>query len=216
MKKLCFIALAALLTSLLLCSCGTQEQNAPGTSVPTTSEAVAAGDGAQADASFFPIQTYAVYEVYNGNATGDFDAAMKANPLDAEIQKDMQAKNLGGTREQQVFFDDCLQLWQAELAHTVANFKRYLSTAQSAEFDAAQTAWEQDIEKNGNLDRTLLSENGVNLGTQYVPSALIATIEQYRERVFHIKYMTMLLETYTESPVPEQEQLWNTWEAENR
>lgn len=141
MKKLCFIALAALF-ALLLCSCGTQEQNSTGTSVPTTSEAVAAGDGAQADASFFPIQTYAVYEVYNGNEAGDFDAAMKANPLDAEIQKDMQAKNLAGTREQQVFLDTCLQLWQTELAHTVANFKLYLSEAQSAEFDAAQTALE--------------------------------------------------------------------------
>lgn len=216
MKKLCFIALAALLTSLLLCSCGAQGEDSTGTSTPTTSETNVTGDSTQAAASFFPIQTYAVYEVYNGNEAGDFDAAMKANPLDAEIQKDMQAKNLAGTREQQVFFDDCLQLWQSELAHSVANFKRYLSTAQSAEFDAAQTAWKQNVEKNGNLDRTLLSENGVNLGTQYVPSALIATIEQYRERVFHIKYMTMLLETYTETPVPEQEQLWNTWETENR
>lgn len=215
MKKLCCIVSAALL-ALLFCSCGAQGEDSTGTSTPTTSETNVTGDSTQAAASFFPIQTYAVYEVYNGNATGDFDAAMKANPLDAEIQKDMQAQNLAGTREQQVFFDDCLQLWQAELAHTVANFKRYLSTAQSAEFDAAQTAWKQNVEKNGNLDRTLLSENGVNLGTQYVPSALIATIEQYRERVFHIKYMTMLLETYTETPVPEQEQLWNTWEAENR
>lgn len=215
MKKLFCIALIALL-ACLLCSCGTQGQDSTGTSTPTTSETNVTGDSTQAAATFFPIQTYAVYEVYDGNATGNFDAAMKANPLDAEIQKDMQAKNLGGTREQQVFFDDCLQLWQAELAHTVANFKRYLSTAQSAEFDAAQTAWEQDIEKNGGFDRTLLSENGVNLGTQYVPSALIATIEQYRERVFHIKYMTMLLETYTETPVPEQEQLWNTWEIEKQ
>ena len=215
MKKLCCIVSAALL-ALLLCACGTQGEDSTGTSTPTTSETNVTGDSTQAAASFFPIQTYAVYEVYNGNATGDFDAAMKANPLDAEIQKDMQAKNLGGTREQQVFFDDCLQLWQAELAHSVANFKQYLSKAQSTEFDAAQTAWKQNVEKNGNLDRTLLSENGVNLGTQYVPSALIATIEQYRERVFHIKYMTMLLETYTETPVPEQEQLWNTWEAENR
>lgn len=216
MKNLYFIVLAFLFSCLLLCACGAQGEDSTGTSTPTTSETNVTGDSTQAAASFFPIQTYAVYEVYNGNATGDFDAAMKANPLDAEIQKDMQAKNLGGTREQQVFFDDCLQLWQAELAHTVANFKRYLSTAQSAEFDAAQTAWKQNVEKNGNLDRTLLSENGVNLGTQYAPSALIATIEQYRERVFHIKYMTMLLETYTENPVPEQEQLWNTWEAENR
>lgn len=142
MKKLCFIALAALLTSLLLCSCGTQEQNAPGTSVPTTSEAGAVGDSAQADASFFPIQTYAVYEVYNGNEAGDFDAAMKANPLDTKIQKDMQAQDLAGTREQQVFLGNCLQLWQAELANSVANFKQYLSEAQSTEFDAAQTALE--------------------------------------------------------------------------
>lgn len=215
MKKLCCIVLAALL-ACLLCACGTQGQDSPGTSEPTTSEAGAADDGAQAASSFFPIQTYAVYEVYNGNEAGDFDSAMKANPLDAKIQKDMQAQDLTGTREQQVFFDDCLQLWQAELAHSVANFKRYLSASQTAEFDTAQTAWELDIEKNGGFDRALLSENGVNLGTQYVPSALIATIEQYRERVFHIKYMTMLLETYTETPAPEQEQLWNTWEAENR
>lgn len=215
MKKLCCIVSAALL-ALLLCSCGAQGEDSTGTSTPTTSETNVTGDSTQAAASFFPIQTYAVYEVYNGNEAGDFDAAMKANPLDTKIQKDLQAQDLAGTREQQVFFDTCLQLWQAELAHTVANFKRYLSTAQIAEFDAAQTTWEQDIEKNGSLDRTLLSENGVNLGTQYVTSALIATIEQYRERVFHIKYMTMLLETYTEPPVPEQEQLWNTWEAENR
>ena len=141
MKKLFCIALIALF-ALLFCSCGAQEQNAPGTSVPTTSEAVAADDGAQAASSFFPIQTYAVYEVYNGNEASDFDAAMKANPLDAEIQKDMQAQNLAGTREQQVFLDSCLKLWQAELAHTVAKFKRYLSTAQIAEFDAAQTALE--------------------------------------------------------------------------
>ena len=143
MKKLYFIVLAFLFSCLLLCSCGAQGEDSTGTSTPTTSETNVTGDSTQAAASFFPIQTYAVYEVYNGNEAGDFDAAMKANPLDAEIQKDMQAKNLGGTREQQVFFDDCLQLWQAELAHTVANFKRYLSTAQIAEFDAAQTAWDQ-------------------------------------------------------------------------
>ena len=100
MKKLFCIALIALL-ACLLCSCGAQGQNASGTSVPTTSETGVTDDGTQAAATFFPIQTYAVYEVYDGNATGDFDAAMKANPLDAEIQKDMQAKNLGGTREQQ-------------------------------------------------------------------------------------------------------------------
>lgn len=201
---------------LLLCSCGAQGQDSTNTNTPTVSTPGAIGNDAQTVASFFPVQTYAVYEVYNGNEASDFDAAMKANPLDAKMQKDLQAQNLTGTREQQVFFDDCLQLWQAELAHTAANFKQYLSEAQSTEFDAAQTAWEQDIEKNGSFDRTLLSENGVSLGTQYVPSALIATIEQYRERVFHIKYMTMLMETYTEAPVPEQEQLWNTWEIEKQ
>lgn len=215
MKKRFCIALIALL-SCFLCSCGAQGQDSTNTSTPTVSTPGAIGNDAQTVASFFPVQTYAVYEVYNGNEASDFDAAMKANPLDAKMQKDLQAQNLAGTREQQVFLDTCLRLWQAELAHTVASFKQYLSEPQAAEFDAAQTAWEQDIEKNASLDRTLLSENGVNLGTQYVPSALIATIEQYRERVFHIKYMTMLLESYVENPVPENEQLWNTWEVENR
>lgn len=215
MKKRFCIALIALL-ACFLCACGTEGQDSTNTSTPMVSTPGAISDNAQTVASFYPIQTYAVYEVYNGNEASDFDAAMKANPLDAKMQKDLQAQNLTGTREQQVFLDSCLKLWQAELAHTVANFKHYLSESQSTEFDAAQTAWEQSIEKNASLDRTLLSENGVNLGTQYVPSALIATIEQYRERVFHIKYMTMLLESYVENPVPENEQLWNTWEVENR
>lgn len=207
MKKRFCIALIALL-ACLLCSCGTEGQDSTNTSTPTVSTPGAIGNDAQTVASFYPIQTYAVYEVYNGNEASDFDAAMKANPLDAKMQKDLQAQNLAGTREQQVFLDTCLRLWQAELTQTAANFKHYLSEAQAA--------WEQDIQKNGSFDCTLLSENGVNLGTQYVPSALIATIEQYRERVFHIKYMTMLLESYVENPVPENEQLWNTWEVENR
>lgn len=99
-QKSIFLKIVPLLCILaLFCSCGEQGEDSPGTSTPTTSETNVTGDSTQAAASFFPIQTYAVYEVYNGNATGDFDAAMKANPLDAEIQKDMQAKNLGGTRE---------------------------------------------------------------------------------------------------------------------
>lgn len=207
MKKRFCIALIALL-ACLLCACGAQGQDSTNTSTPMVSTPGAISDNAQTVASFYPIQTYAVYEVYNGNEASDFDAAMKANPLDAKMQKDLQAQNLAGTREQQVFLDTCLRLWQAELAHTVASFKQYLSEPQAA--------WKQDIQKNGSFDRTLLSENGVNLGTQYVPSALIATIEQYRERVFHIKYMMLLLETYVENPVPENKQLWNTWEVENR
>lgn len=53
MKKLFCIALIALLTSLLLCSCGAQGQNASGTSTPTTSETNVTGDSTQAAASFF-------------------------------------------------------------------------------------------------------------------------------------------------------------------
>ena len=103
MKKLCCIVSAALFSYLMLCSCGTQGQDSPGTSAPTTSEAGAADDGVQAAASFFPIQTYAVYEVYNGNATGDFDAAMKANPLDAEIQKTCKPKILAAHASNRCF-----------------------------------------------------------------------------------------------------------------
>lgn len=121
MKKRFCIALIALL-ACFLCSCGAQGQDSTNTSTPTVSTPGAIGDDIQTVASFFPIQTYAVYEVYNGNEASDFDAAMKANPLDAKMQKDLQAQNLTGTREQQVFLDTCLRLWQAELTQTAANF----------------------------------------------------------------------------------------------
>ena len=98
------------------------------------------------------------------------------------------------------------------MEYSISNLKQHLTETQCSEFDSAQAAWEQGIDRNAEFDRTLIQKAGIGLGTQYVSSSLITAINQYRERVFHIKYMTMLLETYVEEPIPDAEQLWNTWE----
>lgn len=56
---------------------------------------------------------------------------------------------------------------------------------------------------------------GINLGTQYVSSGLLYLIDQYRDRIFHIKYMTYLLENYTDEMIPESNQLWNQFHKFN-
>ncbi len=65
------------------------------------------------------------------------------------------------------------------------------------------------MQLSGEFDRELMGNRGINLGTQYVSSGLLYLIDQYRDRVFHIKYMTMLAEEYIDSPVQQSEQLWN-------
>ena len=215
MKKQITGIFFVLIALLFLCTCARQTEadaSNAGDSAYTASGTAAADRDPAPVPSFFPLQTYAVYEVYNGNAESDFDRALEENPLDARIQQDMQETDLSGTREQQIFFNSCLQLWNDEMEHSVSNLKQYLTEAQYAEFDAAQAAWEQGIDRNAELDRTLIQEAGIGLGTQYAASSLITAINSYRDRVFHIKYMTMLLETYVEEPIPETKQLWNTWE----
>lgn len=206
MKKTKLI-IALLVLLFFLCSCGQEIQNdlSPAT----------LGRKMQFESTYFPIQTYSVYEVYNGNAQSDFDCALEANPLDTDLRQALQTTDLSGTREQQIFWNRYLVLWQEELEHSTANLKQYLTVAQCKEFEAAQADWQQNMEANATFDRGLIEENSVGLGTQYVASALISTIDSYRSRVFHIKYMTMLLEEYVEEPVPADEQLWNTWEITN-
>lgn len=205
----------ALLALLLLCTCARQDQedlsNAGGSAYTDAGSLAADGEPASAP-SFFPLQTYAVYEVYNGNAESDFDRALEGNPLDAKIQRDMQSTDLSGTREQQIFFNSCLQLWINEMEHSVLNLKQRLTETQCTAFDVAQAAWTQGLDRGAEFDRALMQEADIGLGTQYAASSLITAINAYRDRVLHIKYMTMLLETYVEEPIPEAEQLWNTWE----
>ncbi len=159
----------------------------------------------------FPLQTYAVYEVYNDNAESEFDRVLKENPIDEKMQKEMQTEDLSGTREQQVFFNGYCELWRAEMLYSIADLETYLTDGQIAEFASAQMSWEKSINENVSVDQSLLQEMGVDLGTQVVASRLITVMNQYRERTFHIKYMTMLIENYVESPIPKDEQLWNNF-----
>lgn len=158
----------------------------------------------------FPIKTYAVYEVYNSNTIdNEFDQAMIANPIDKKMYEEIKTVDISGTRESQMFYDNYIKNWQDELAFSINNLKKYLSLNDLNNFKSSQTAWEENLESNNKFDRDFIGNTGVGLGTQYVLSSLIYLISQYRERVFHIKYMTMLAETYVDNSVPENECLWN-------
>lgn len=161
--------------------------------------------------AIFPLQTYAVYEVYNDNTESEFDRTLTENPLDEKMRQEMQTEDLSGTREQQVFFDGYCALWREEMLNSIAHLKVYLTDEQIAEFESAQMSWEKSVNENVSVDQSLLQEMGVDLGTQVVASRLITVMNQYRERTFHIKYMTMLIENYVESPIPKDEQLWNNF-----
>jgi hypothetical protein len=159
----------------------------------------------------FPIQTYSVYEVYNSNCPDnyEFDKTMIKNPIDKKLYEEMRTENLSGTQESQIFYDSYVEMWQKELTYSIDNLKKHLTSEDIKNIEAAQVAWEKSLESNSAFDIALIGHRKIGLGTQVVSSDLIYLISQYRDRVFHIKYMTMLAEEYVDNPVPENEQLWN-------
>ena len=162
------------------------------------------------------IITYNVYEEgARGDKPDEFSIAMYQNPIDAKMENDMLTQNIWGTRESQIFFDGYVKVWQDELEFSINNLKVYLTSEEIENLENAQKAWENNLELSRKFDRELIQNRGISLGTQYVSSALIYMINQHRERVFHIKYMTMLAEEYIDTPVQKSEQLWNRFHEPN-
>lgn len=160
----------------------------------------------------FPIRTYAALEIpYPNNTQSDFDKEMISNPIDSKMKSQLYNIMSSGTREQQVFFDNYLKLWTTELEQSLSNLKSYLSESELNKLNQSQQQWENAILYNDEFEKSVISNNDINLGTQVVSSRLITKIEKYRERAFYIKYLTMLIEQYRIDPIPEDKQLWCKW-----
>ncbi len=161
---------------------------------------------------YFPVKTFSKYEIFNSNSfDSDFDKTMLQNPLDSKLHAELNTLNSAGTREYQVLLSKYNELWKDEISFSVSNLNSYLSKEQIESFNKAQVEWEQSLSQDVTFDQNLINDKGISFGTQYVPSSLINGIGQYRERVFYIKYLTMLCENYTAVEVPTNEQLWDVW-----
>ena len=159
---------------------------------------------------FFPIYTYKVYEIFNENSyNNSFDQVLLNNPIDKKMEVEIQSIDISSTRSSQVFFDEYVEIWKAELSFSIGNLMQYLNQDELEKLEESQENWEIYIESNNQIDQKIMVNNDINLGTQYVSSSLLYLISEYRERVFHIKYMTMLVEVYVSNPVLEEQRTWN-------
>lgn len=163
----------------------------------------------------FPLKSSRSYEVFEDNSTeNEFDQAMIQNPIDQKMYAELKTADLSGTRESQVFFDSYVKIWKTELSFSMDNLITYLSAEEADKLETAQSYWEESWKSNSEFDTFLIGEKGIDLGTQSVPSGLINLIDQYRDRVFHIKYMTLLVEEYVENPIPSNQCLWKKFSIE--
>lgn len=168
------------------------------------------GENLIEEMSFFPIRTYKVYEVFNENSyNNSFDQILLENSIDKKMESDLQNVDISSTRSSQIFFNEYVKIWMDELEFSIENLEKYLTEQDITKLEETQKEWEKSVQMNSEMDRIILSYNEVGLGTQYVSSNLIYLIDQYRDRVFHIKYMTMLSEVYVDDPVLENERTWS-------
>jgi len=200
-KRITCLVLVCLL-ALLLSSCVIKQ------------DGVSTGDSADSKSGDTKSYNFSIIDsVYEQGATNnepdEFSVVMANDPINTKMRNDLLLQDISDTREAQVFFDSYAKIWQDELSYSINNLKKYLSDEDAAKLDIAQANWENNWKSNMEFDRSLIENNEIFLGTQYVSSALIHQISQYRDRVFHIKYMTYLTENHIANIVPKHEQLWD-------
>jgi hypothetical protein len=234
MKKLHFLLLVMLtLLMLFTASCASNPDSLKSTTTAsnTVTDTVLGNEtpsldpmadtGLSSDTSIPPIRYYEVYE--NGDRyqssnpllrePSEFSIAIFNNPIDKKMKEDLKTVDISSTRSAQVFFSEYVYTWQDELSFSLANLKIYLTDEETQKLDDAQTDWENSWKSNNEFDRSLRKNKGIGLGTQVISSNLIYTIDQYRDRVAHIKYMSYLTENYVDDAVPSADQLWNKYHA---
>ena len=150
--------------------------------------------------------TLNIYEIWDGEPS-EFDIAMENNPIDKKMNDDSELALTTG--DLQELFAKYLKIWETELKFSIKNLKKYCSKNDSLKLDQSQKAWEINFNAVNEFDHDFIYQNNIALGTQYNWNSIYCKIEQYRQRVFHIKYMTYLAENYVENP--QQEQLWNIY-----
>jgi hypothetical protein len=168
-----------------------------------------------------PFRRYNVYEYgISGTRPDAFSATMCNNPIDKRMYAKESEQAPSATQDVQVFYVDYIRIWKDELSFSIGNLKLYLSEEEAVALDAAQGRWEEGITAGLEFDRMLLDNRCLiqDIGTQrYLRSYYAYVKNQYRERVFHIKYMTYLVETgggdLKSPPVEGPDQLWNRFHS---
>ena len=167
-------------------------------------------DQSNTDSSTSFIMRYDVYEQWATSEKPDeFSVAMSNNPISKKMESALLTQDISSTQEAQALFEGYVKIWQEELSFSINNLKKHISDEDSRKLDLAQTDWENSQKSNGEFDRAIILSSEISLGTQHAPSALLYLIDQYRDRVFHIKYMTYLVEERVSNPISTSEQTWN-------
>ena len=155
------------------------------------------------------------YDVYQQGAMGQkldrFSAAMADNPITERMNNELRSDGPGTTWDFVVFYGDYLSVWKDELVFSIDNFKIYLSDDEIVLFDIAQEDWEKSLYSYFDFDMQVLGDHNIALGSQQSYGRTIYILNQYSDRAIHIKYMTYLIENSSTPPVPELDQLWNTF-----
>jgi hypothetical protein len=112
------------------------------------------------------------------------------------------------------FYMGYVDRWKEELSYAIENLKEYMSEKELESFNVAQQAWGKNLEENREFDMLFIYNNEIQneIGSIGATNSIYYVINQHRDRTFHIKYLTYLLEK--REKVPEDEQLWNKFDFE--
>jgi len=202
MKKFLFILLAIL---LLLTSCQSSKISASSSSYCAKSNKEYTSSDTQ-NSSLTSI--FVNYYQQNSDITNLFNS----NPIDEAYLSDKQHDN--GTTGIASADEKYLKIWQNEVNFSSSNLRKLLNGSDVINFNKQQETWKNWITGSTNFDQSILDNNqyGTNMGTQREFVYTEAIINQYRERDYHLKYLTAMLEVWNAHPKPESQWTWNKFD----
>lgn len=145
-------------------------------------------------------QTYG----YSNYDYDEFNTAMNNNPIDSSEHESLPIS--GNTYDLVQHYGKYIEVWENEINFSIENLKNLITPEQYALLSSAQKVWKEANEETMQFDINAL---GNSLGREFQFSYLHRTLEAYRERAIHIKYLTFIIETIQEDPIPAENQTWN-------
>ncbi|HBT64612.1 MAG TPA: hypothetical protein DEB10_08140 [Ruminococcaceae bacterium] len=136
---------------------------------------------------------FKIYGIYS-KKPDDFDRIIAENEIDKNYKTDIDKATT--TQEMVEVEKKYIEQWKNEMQNIIAKIETILIKNDYNDFKEAQDEWEKQMLNNVKVDNNIITNDQYNIfiGSAYRWTYLSYIRQQYRERVYHIKYLIYLLQ----------------------
>jgi len=181
-----YFAIVVILISILLQACAWENSGANN----CTAERTTVQTNSFTSETSPPSQEKNIYNGVSSETQNLFYAVIGDNSIDlAYANEESDGTTLGFKTTEAKY----AEVWRNELIRSCDDLANLLSNEQKAEFLNAQTAWEENLEKNMAFMQNMYKSNYAQFGSFFEVELMQFYRENFRERTLYVKYLLFCL-----------------------